>query len=119
MAGDVLFLGWGDVKTGREKLAVDLFGEAVEYWGRLQQEGQIESFEPFFLAAHGGDLGGFFIVRGERAKLAQVRFSEEFELLLLRVTTLLNNVGVIAAYTGDSLAQQMSLYQQATSDLVS
>jgi hypothetical protein len=75
MAGEALFVGWGPVVRGREKQALQVFQETIEYYGKLQQEGKIDSFEPILLSPHGGDLAGFALIRGERAALAQLRFS--------------------------------------------
>ena len=50
MADDALFIGWGEVVRGREEKAVEVFGESIEYYGQLQQDGKIEGFEPYFLA---------------------------------------------------------------------
>jgi hypothetical protein len=58
MAGDALFLGWGPVVRGRELKALEVFQETLTYYGTLQQDGRIDSFEPVLLAPHGGELGG-------------------------------------------------------------
>ena len=79
MADAGLFIGWGEVVRGREAEAVETFNATVEYFAGLQAEGAIESFEPVFLELHGGDLNGFFLVRGEAAQLAALRVDEEFE----------------------------------------
>lgn len=117
MADDGLFIGWGEVVRGREAKAVEVFNEAVNYYAQLQQDGKIESFEPWFLANHGGDLGGFILVRGEREKLDEVVRSEEFERLQTRVAMIVDGSGVIQAATGESLARGMGQFQEATSDL--
>lgn len=101
---------------GREKQALQVFQESIEYYGRLQQEGRIDSFEPLLLAPHGGDLNGFVILRGNRAALAEIRFSEEFERLIARASAIIEAPGVIPAYGGDSLAQQMGLFQQVADE---
>ena len=31
MADDALFLGWGEVVSGRERKALDVFNESVQY----------------------------------------------------------------------------------------
>ncbi len=55
MAGEALFLGWGPVVQGpRADVAFKVFQETIEYYGRLQQEGKIDSFEPVLIAPHGG-----------------------------------------------------------------
>lgn len=73
MAGDALFLGWGPVVRGRELKALEVFQETLTYYGSLQQEGRIDSFEPVLIAPHGGDLAGFILLRGSRGSLDEVR----------------------------------------------
>jgi len=77
MADSGLFIGFGTPVRGRERQAIKAFSETFEYYSRLQQEGEIESFEPVILEPHGGQLGGFFLVRGDQDKLARIRGSEE------------------------------------------
>jgi hypothetical protein len=116
MAGEALFIGWGEVVPGREKKSLQVFQEAVEYYGKLQQDGSIEGFDVFFLAPHGGDLTGFAILRGDRGKLAEIRFSEDFERLTARASAVVQSVGVLPAYSGDVLAQQMAIFQEVAEE---
>jgi hypothetical protein len=116
MAGEALFIGWGQVVRGREKQALQVFQESMEYYGKLQQDGQIEGFDVFLLAPHGGDLAGFVTLRGEPQALAGVRFSDEFERLLTRAGSIIDSLGVILAYSGDALARQMELFSQAADE---
>jgi hypothetical protein len=116
MAGDALFIGWGAVVRGREKQALQVFQESMEYYGLLQQEGKIEGFDVYLLAPHGGDLDGFVILRGDRQQLAQIRFSDEFERLTVRAGSIIDSLGVMPAYGGDALAQQMALFSEAADE---
>ena len=61
MAGEALFVGWGQVVRGREQLALEVFQETVAYYGKLQEDGKIERFDAYLLEPHGGDLAGFFM----------------------------------------------------------
>ena len=117
MADDALFIGWGQVVRGREQPAMKVFQEAVEYYGKLQQDGRIESFDVFLLSPHGGDLNGFMVVRGERQALNEIRFSDEFERITARASSVIDSLGVIPAYTGEALAQRMALGQEAAAEL--
>lgn len=117
MAGDALFLGWGPVVRGRELKSLEVFQEALEYYGQLQQAGRLESFEPVFLAPHGGDLGGFVLARGERKALDEIASSPEFLRIIARAAAVVDNVGVIPAYTGDALAQQLAVFRTASEEL--
>jgi hypothetical protein len=117
MADFALFVGWGDVIPGREQQATRVFGETMEYFGRLQQKGEIAGIEPFFLELHGGDLNGFFLVRGERDALSRIRASEEFGRVILRASMVVKNVGAVGAATGQELNRQLGEFQQLTADL--
>ena len=116
MAGEALFIGWGAVVRGREKQSLQVFQESMEYYGKLQQDGQIDGFDVYLLAPHGGDLDGFVILRGDRQKLAQIRFSDEFERLLVRASAIIDRLGVVPAYSGEALAQQMGVFQQVADE---
>lgn len=116
MAGEALFIGWGQVVRGREKQALQVFQESMQYYGKLQQDGRIDSFDVFLLAPHGGDLNGFVVLRGDRQQLAQFRWSDEFERLVVRAASIVDRVGVVPAYGGEALAQQMQLFQQAADE---
>jgi hypothetical protein len=117
MAGEALFIGWGAVVRGREKRALQVFQESTDYYGRLQQEGAIDSFDVVLLSPHGGDLNGFVLLRGDRAKLAEIRFSDEFQRLLVRASGIIDSLGVVIAYTGEALGQQIGLFQEAADEL--
>ena len=38
---------------------MQLWQKSMEFYGGLQSNGRIESFEPVLLSAHGGDLNGY------------------------------------------------------------
>jgi hypothetical protein len=117
MADEALFFGWGDVVTGRERNAIEVFNESIEYYAQLQQEGKLEGFETWFLGAHGGDLAGFVLLRGERERLDEIQRSPEFERLQTRAGMIVERTGVVNAYTGDALARLMGQFEEAAADL--
>jgi hypothetical protein len=117
MAGEALFIGWGAVVRGREKRALQVFQDSMEYYGKLQEDGRIESFDVLLLSPHGGDLSGFVVLRGDRKGLADVRFSEEFERLTVRAAAVIESLGVTPAYGGEALAQQMGFFQDVADEL--
>jgi len=111
MAEAALFIGWERAVPGHETEALELFASSLAYYGKLQTEGKITSFEPIVLSPHGGDLGGFFLLKGEPAKLDAVKRTDEFLNLLIRAGVVLSGVGVIDAFVGDSLQRTMTIYQ--------
>jgi hypothetical protein len=117
MADSALFVGWGSPVRGREARALQVFNESIAYWAKLQSQGMIESFEPYLLQAHGGDLAGFALLKGSAEKLATVEASEEFGNMIIRAGLIVENLGVVRAQTGQALAQGMVQYQQQIADL--
>jgi hypothetical protein len=113
MADSGLFIGWGEVVRGREGEAVETFNSTIEYFTGLQAEGTIESFEPVFLEQHGGDLSGFFFVRGDAEKLSVLRVDPDFEAVILRAGLIVDNIGVVGAAMGARLERQMASYTDA------
>jgi hypothetical protein len=117
MADSGLFIGFGAPVRGRERQAIKVFNEAFEYYARLQQEGEIESFEPVLLEPHGGELDGFFLLRGDQDKLARIRSSEEFERLTVRGQLIIENLGFVGAALGGRLMSQLSMFGEQVEEL--
>lgn len=117
MADFGLFLSFGPAVRGRERQAVKVFNETTEYLSRLQQQGELESFEPVLLGPHGGDISGFILLRGDRDKLARIRHSDEFAQLTVRAGLVSENWRTVGAALGGRIASQMSLYAEHVEQL--
>jgi hypothetical protein len=79
MANTGILIGWKRSMPGREGHALQKFGEYAGYLTKLQAEKHIESFEPVVIRPHGGNLDGFFLIRGERAKLGALRDTDHWK----------------------------------------
>jgi hypothetical protein len=112
MADAGLFIGWGEVVRGREAEAIQVFNETLGYYGRLQEEGTIEGFEPVFLEPHGGDLNGFILIQGDAEKLAALRVSDEFTQYSIRAGLVVEGFGVVGADLAGRLQRQMEYYTE-------
>jgi hypothetical protein len=111
-----LFIGWGAPVYGREEKGLGVFNESIEYYGTLQQEGRLESFEVGLLDPHGGDLEGFVLLRGTRDQMAALRGDEEFRRLVTRASLIIQSLGVVDVVLGDALGQEIGVYQAAASE---
>lgn len=111
MAEAALCIVWGTPVHGRENDALKVYSETLQYWGRLQQEGKIESFEVVVLGPTGGDVTGFLLVRGTAQQIDSVRRTEEYQRLVRRVQLIADHVRVADAFVDEGLAQIMSQYQ--------
>lgn len=118
MAESGLFIGWGDIRTGRSAAANTVFAEALAYWPTLQAAGEIESFETVILGVHGGDLGGFFLLRGDPERLGRLSMSPEFVRLIYRAGAVVEGLGVVPADLDARAIRQVGDSFQATADLI-
>lgn len=110
MSTNVVFFGWNRSIPGREKTSAAHFEEFMGYVGDLRKKGTIQSFEPVFLDSHGGDLNGFFLLRGESAKLDQMIASTEWVTHVTRALLHLEGSGVTRGVAGDMAAERMKLW---------
>jgi hypothetical protein len=117
MAKGVLFIGWGPAVRGRERKALQVFQEAVQYWQALQQSGQIDSFEPVALEPHGGDLDGFALIKGDADKLALLRVDQEFVNLNTRAQMVVENFGVVGGVYGAELQALFADFEKVAGEL--
>ncbi len=117
MPKGAIFIGWGEIPAGYRQKALRVFDESLQFWKRMQQKGDIESFEPVFLDYHGGDLAGFILVKGDREKLARLRMSSEFETINARASLIVRNLGVIDAFVGEEMQRRLADFAKQSSEL--
>lgn len=112
MADRMLFVGWGAPARGAEERAMEVFNDALGILGRMQQDGRIERFEVALLNPD-QEIGGFFTVLGTADQIAGVRTDEEFQRNTIDAGLCVDGMRHIEGYTGEGVAPQMALYQQA------
>jgi hypothetical protein len=113
MADRALFVGFGAPVRGREERAVEVFGEFVKMFGRMQSDGRIAGMDVALLDPHGGELGGFFMVKGSEAQCAALTNDEEFRRASIDASLLVENFGVVPAAIGDGVTREMGMYSEA------
>ena len=113
MADRALFVGWGTPVRGREERAVEVFNEWVGMLGRMEADGRIESMDVCLLDAHGGELGGFFLLHASDAQCAAVMADEEFRNAVVDAQMIVDDFGVVPAAVRDGVAREMERYTKA------
>lgn len=110
MNANAVFFGWNRPIPGRERVSAQHFDEFVQYLGGLQQAGTIQSFDVVLLDPHGGDMNGFFLIRGVGAKLGAMVDSNEWQTHLARAALHLLGSGAVLGATGDLIPERMTLW---------
>lgn len=112
MADRVLFISWGTPVRGREERSLEVFNEAVGLWGRMQQEGRIESFNIVLLDPN-GSMEGYVQIEGTAAQLAQVQEAEDFRRSLTDAALIVEDLRMIDGWCNEGVARQLTLFQEA------
>jgi hypothetical protein len=107
-----LFIGWGQVVRGREDRALEVFNETIELYGQMESDGRIESFEVCLLQPHGGELGGFELIRGSEEQIDALRRSEDFERINTKASLIVDDLGIVDMLIGEGLGRAMAIYQE-------
>ena len=114
MANRMVFISWGEGVPGREERGLEVFNEAVGLYGKMQQDGRIESFDVKLLGAN-GDLAGYMELYGSAEQLSAVRESEEFRRVLINASLIVQNLRVATGACNEGVAEEMTMYQEALS----
>jgi len=110
MSSNVIFFGWNRSVPGRERMSAEHFQSFGEYLQTQQRKGVIQSFEPVFLDPHGGDLNGFFLIRGDSAKLDGLMTTDEWKTHTIRAAVHLDKAGAVRGAAGDLIQQRMGMW---------
>jgi hypothetical protein len=103
MATAILFIGWNRPATGNEDTAWKfLISEALPIIKKWEGK-YFERSEPFGLTPHGGELNGGIILFGERAKLDELRRTDEFETWSMRLNSMFTRYGVVPGVNWDGM----------------
>jgi hypothetical protein len=112
MADRVLFISWSTPVRGREERGLEVFNEAMGLYGRMQQDGRIETFDVVLLGPS-GDVNGYIELHGSAQQLAAVREDDEFERNLIEAGLVVDGLRVIEGVTNNELARQLGLYRES------
>ncbi|MCC6747712.1 MAG: hypothetical protein IT371_08655 [Deltaproteobacteria bacterium] len=104
MATACLLIGWNQPYPDRQDEAYKtVMREGLEKAAMWKKGGWFEGYEAIGLTPHGGTLGGFLLFKGERAKLDELRRTDEFERFSMRLARLFDGYRVVPGVTEEGL----------------
>jgi hypothetical protein len=100
MATACLFIGFDRAYPGREAEAYGtLQNDALGQIEAFQKEGWFESYDVIGLTPHCGNMNGFVLIKGERAKLDELRRTDAFERFSMKLARVFVGYGVVPGVT--------------------
>jgi hypothetical protein len=112
MAADaILFIGWNRAHVGMDEKAMQfVMGEGMKYL--KSQEGKyFDRLEMIGLTAHGGDVNLAIMLHGTRAKLDELRRTDEFEGFSFRLGSLVDRLRVVPGLSWEGIQKVMARMQ--------
>ncbi len=117
MADRILCLSWGRVVSGREAHSLEVFNDAVAYYGGLRQNGQIEDLDLVLFGVNGGDVDGMMQIRGSHAQLDAMREQERFQRILIDAQMVVEELRIAEGYLNEGIQEPMAHFQEAAAQL--
>ena len=100
MATACLFISWNRPVAGRDNDAYgSLMRDGVAQIEKFHKEGWFESYEVIGLTPHNGTTNGFILLKGERAKLDELRRTDPFERFSMQLMRVMDGYGVVPVVT--------------------
>src|SRR3954465_223257 len=109
-----LFIRWGENVVGREERGLEVFNEVVGMYGRMQQEGKIESFDVVLLNPSPG-IDGYMTIHGSAEQIAALKEDEGFRRSLVDASLIVQHLSMTDGYANEGIAQEMEMYREAIS----
>lgn len=113
MSPNLILFGWNRSIPGREHASSQHFQDFMAYLQAQKTQGVIESFEPVLFEPHGGNVNGFFSIKGDAPKLNAMVASQEWTQHQVRATLHLEGAFVCRAISGPAVAEHMAMWTQA------
>ena len=103
-----LFIRFGKLVPGRERQALELFGEATTYYERKRKEGVLTYFEPFLHMTSDKEYEtGFFVVKGPAPEIFKLMEEKEYLLLVEKAMVLVEHFQVDLLTVGGAITEQL------------
>ena len=113
MDRNAIFFAWNRSIPGREQASGAHFDEFVGYLTGQAQAGAIGGFDVVFLDPHGGDMNGFFLIKGDPAALDALQSTAEWAEHMTRASLHLESSGSVRGVTGDGVMGRMELWSKS------
>lgn len=117
MADGALFIGWGAPIVGRELASLEVFQEAKQFYDGLIKRGEIVGYEPVVLSQVGGPLHGYFLLRGDPTRLANLTTQDAFLALTTKASLVCQSISVVPAFVGAAVTKMIDTFRTEVNTL--
>lgn len=98
---------------GREQEAMSQWMESGPWLDAQQKAGWFSRWDGYWLTAHGGDTNAAFQLWGDRAKLDEMRRSDEFEAWMFKISMCMEDLKIVPGVSYSAGAETMARRNKA------
>lgn len=103
-----LMISWNRPYPGMHAEAMSKLNESRPTLKKWQAEGWFESYDLVGLTPHGAGVHGAILLKGLRAKLDELRRSDDFERFAMTLSVMLNEFSVVPGVTEEGVDALMA-----------
>lgn len=108
MSSAVLFMSWNRPFPGMEDKAFGYLSSDARAFLERQKGRFFDRMEMIALTAHGGDTNGCVLLFGDRAKLDEMRRTDEFEAFSMMMGSMFDRWGVVPGLNWEGIQAVMA-----------
>ena len=109
---------WTGIRTGRERQALALWGDAVEFYEKAKANSLIDDYEVQLFMPSGGALpNGMILLYGSEDQVDGIRRNEERTRLQTRAALLLEGLTETSAIRGAAVLEGIGTFNEVISEL--
>jgi hypothetical protein len=106
---------WGHPARGREAKSLEVFMDALTFWGKKAADGKCSEPDAFYAD---DASNGMLIVKGKSDALQEIQESDEYQKLIEKAQLIVDDLKVHSYVTGDEEIQRgMRIYAEAGNEL--
>ncbi|MBX7160716.1 MAG: hypothetical protein K1X95_10535 [Acidimicrobiia bacterium] len=117
MGDNGAIISWSGVRTGRERKAMQVWGDALAFYEKSATDGRIESTETIGFTGGFRDMIGGFMIRGDQTQIETFLESDDFLAQYMRAALVADDLTVTRCTFGAQMARTVGTYFAQVEDL--
>lgn len=111
-------ISWGNSHPGREKMGLELWGDALNHAEKLKANGRVSDYDVVVFTPGGtGMPAGIFTLWGTKEQVQELLFDDERSDLVNRTILVNQNVSQVMAFRGQALIDGFGSYSEVVGSL--
>ena len=112
MADRAMIISWGHPVRGREQQSLEVFGEAIAFYGELRDSGRLAGFDVVILDPN-PLMSGCFVLQGTHAQLDAIRENDRGRRLLTAASLVVEDLNTAEGFATEGLEHTVTRFAEA------